>query len=76
MTITQLDFVTLDVFTKTPYKGNPLAIVHLPPPTATSPALTQEQKQAIAQEFNLSETVFVHDVDPKDDPEPQTRPPH
>ncbi|GJD02306.1 phenazine biosynthesis PhzC/PhzF protein [Colletotrichum higginsianum] len=47
MTITQLDFVTLDVFTKTPYKGNPLAI---------------EQKQAIAQEFNLSETVFVHDT--------------
>ncbi|WQF81127.1 Putative phenazine biosynthesis PhzF [Colletotrichum destructivum] len=73
MTITQLDFVTLDVFTKTPYKGNPLAIVHLPPPTAASPALTQEQKQAIAREFNLSETVFVHDVDPKDDPEPQTR---
>ncbi|WYZ44456.1 hypothetical protein EsH8_VII_000892 [Colletotrichum jinshuiense] len=73
MTITQLDFVTLDVFTKTPYKGNPLSVVHLPPPTAASPALTQEQKQAIAREFNLSETVFVHDVNPKDDPDPQTR---
>ncbi|EXF75882.1 phenazine biosynthesis PhzC/PhzF protein [Colletotrichum fioriniae PJ7] len=54
-----LDFVTLDVFTSTPYKGNPLAVVHLPSPTVA--IVTQEQKQAIAREFNFSETVFVHD---------------
>lgn len=54
-----LDFVTLDVFTETPYKGNPLAIVHLPP---ASSALSYAQKLAIAAEFNLSETVFVHDA--------------
>lgn len=55
-------FTTLDVFTKTPLKGNPLAVVTLPPPSQTPP-LTQTQKQSIAREFNLSETVFVHDVD-------------
>lgn len=60
----QLEFVTLDVFTTTPFKGNPLGVVHLPPPTASAPALSQAQKQAIAREFNLSETVFVHDVSP------------
>jgi len=54
----QLKFVTLDVFTSTPFKGNPLAIVTIPPGVA----LTQEQKQTVAREFNLSETVFVHDV--------------
>lgn len=73
MPTTRAEFVTLDVFTKTPYKGNPLSIVLLPPPTPTSPALTQKQKQDIAREFNLSETVFVHGVDPKEDTEPHTR---
>ncbi|KAF8302326.1 Diaminopimelate epimerase-like protein [Clavulina sp. PMI_390] len=53
-----LPFVTLDVFTTTPLLGNPLAIVHVP----TDTQLTQEQKQKIAHEFNLSETVFVHGV--------------
>ncbi|KAL2803228.1 hypothetical protein BJX63DRAFT_412667 [Aspergillus granulosus] len=56
---TQLDFVTLDVFTTKTYEGNPLGVVFLPPPT--SPQLTQAQKQTIAREFNLSETIFVHD---------------
>ncbi|KAI0018270.1 phenazine biosynthesis protein-like protein phzf family [Xylariomycetidae sp. FL0641] len=51
-----LDFVTLDVFTRTPFRGNPLAIVHVP----ADASLTQTQKQAIAREFNLSETVFLH----------------
>ncbi|KAI5196591.1 hypothetical protein E4T39_07740 [Aureobasidium subglaciale] len=59
-----LDFVYLDVFTTTPFKGNPLAIVHLPSPTSKHPALTQAQKQAIARELNLSETVFVHGLSP------------
>jgi PhzF family phenazine biosynthesis protein len=56
---TQLDFVTLDVFTTEIFEGNPLGVVFLPPPT--SPQLTQRQKQTIAREFNLSETIFVHD---------------
>ncbi|KAH8176854.1 phenazine biosynthesis-like protein [Sarocladium implicatum] len=58
----ELPFVTLDVFTTTRFKGNPLAVVTIPANLPAPP--TQEQKQAIAREFNLSETVFVHDVDP------------
>ncbi|WZH44030.1 Phenazine biosynthesis [Fusarium acuminatum] len=56
-----LKFSTLDVFTNTAYKGNPLAVVTIPP--HQQPPLTQTQKQQIAREFNLSETVFVHDVE-------------
>ena len=52
-----LNFVTVDVFTRDRYKGNPLAIVHVP----RSSNLNQAQKQAVAREFNLSETVFLHD---------------
>lgn len=52
-----LNFVTVDVFTKDRYKGNPLAIVHVP----RSSKLNQAQKQAVAGEFNLSETVFLYD---------------
>ncbi|KAH7157697.1 hypothetical protein B0J13DRAFT_581755 [Dactylonectria estremocensis] len=55
----ELPFVTLDVFTTTRYRGNPLAVVTIP---ASVPPPSQEQKQAIAREFNLSEAVFVHDV--------------
>ncbi|KZT25663.1 Diaminopimelate epimerase-like protein, partial [Neolentinus lepideus HHB14362 ss-1] len=51
-----LDFVTLDVFTVRRYTGNPLAIVSVP----SADALTREQKQAIAKEFDLSETVFMY----------------
>lgn len=54
----RVDFVTLDVFTTKIYEGNPLAVVFLPAPTSTQ--LTQRQKQTIACEFNLSETIFVH----------------
>ncbi|KAM0490536.1 hypothetical protein ACHAP8_011441 [Fusarium lateritium] len=57
-----LMFTTLDVFTKTAFEGNPLAVVTIPPPSQC-PLLTQDQKQRIAREFNLSETVFVHDVE-------------
>jgi PhzF family phenazine biosynthesis protein len=51
-----LSYVTVDVFTKTRYIGNPLAIVHVP----ASTSISQEQKQLIAREFNFSETVFLH----------------
>jgi len=54
---TQLEFVTLDVFTATKYEGNPLAVVRIPRGVAVS----QEQKQAIAREFNLSEATFLHE---------------
>jgi len=48
-----LDLITYDVFTETPFLGNPLAIV----PQADG--LTTSQMQAIARELNLSETIFV-----------------
>lgn len=54
---TQLSFLTLDVFTSTRYTGNPLAVVKVPQTTV----LSQNQKQRIAREFNLSETVFLHE---------------
>ena len=53
----QLQFYQLDVFTTVPYKGNPLAIVHLSPGRDLAP----EKKLKIAREFNLSETVFLHE---------------
>lgn len=46
-------FVTLDVFTSQTFGGNPLAVV----PDARG--LTPEQMQAIAAEFNYSESTFV-----------------
>jgi trans-2,3-dihydro-3-hydroxyanthranilate isomerase len=49
----QLDYFVVDVFTQTPLQGNPLAVV------MNTCALTTEQMQAIAREFNLSETTFV-----------------
>jgi PhzF family phenazine biosynthesis protein len=55
----RLQYVTLDVFTKTRFEGNPLAVVKVP----ESCKLTQEQKQAIAREFNFSETTFLHECD-------------
>ena len=55
---------TLDVFTGTCFKGNQLAIVHVPSslPLPTSVILSQETKQSVAREFNYSETVFLHDA--------------
>ena len=55
----ELPFTTLDVFTDTRFSGNPLAVVSIP---ADGPKPTQEQKQTIAREFNLSETVFLHEA--------------
>lgn len=57
----ELPFTTLDVFTNIPFKGNPLAIVTVP--STISKVLSQTQKQSIAKEFNLSETVFVYESD-------------
>jgi trans-2,3-dihydro-3-hydroxyanthranilate isomerase len=52
-------FHTLDVFTGTKLAGNPLAVVH------DGEGLDTAAMQAIAKEFNISETVFVL---PPDDP--------
>ena len=46
-------FGTWDVFTDTPFTGNPLAIVD------SDGTLTTAQMQVIAREFNLSETIFL-----------------
>lgn len=49
----KLDYLLLDVFTQQPLAGNQLAVV----PRADG--LLDSQMQAIAREFNLSETVFI-----------------
>lgn len=49
----KLRFHTLDVFTDRPFSGNPLAVVH------EADGLLSEQMQAIAREFNLSESIFL-----------------
>src|SRR5260221_5987811 len=49
----QVDFVTVDVFTDRRFGGNPLAVV------LNADGLAVAQMQAIAGEFNLSETTFV-----------------
>src|SRR5205807_5258920 len=54
----RLNFVTVDVFTTTQFAGNPLGVV------LNAEGLSSEQMQAIAAEFNLSETTFV--LPPKD----------
>ena len=46
-------FYTLDVFTQQRFAGNPLAVV------GDADDLDDAQMQAIAREFNLSETVFL-----------------
>lgn len=48
-----LDYSVVDVFTTKPLAGNPLAVV------MNTCGLATEQMQAIAREFNLSETTFV-----------------
>ena len=53
-----LHYTTLDVFTDRPFGGNPLAVF------CDQPELPTERMQAIAREFNLSETVFI--VPPRD----------
>ncbi|MGV0878174.1 PhzF family phenazine biosynthesis protein [Martelella sp. FLE1502] len=48
-----LDYVIYDVFTAERYKGNPLAVVF------GADALSDDEMQTIAIEFNLSETIFL-----------------
>ncbi len=48
----ELDFETVDVFADRAFSGNPLAVVR------GAGALSTAQLQAIASEFNLSETAF------------------
>ncbi len=52
-----LNFHVLDVFTKRAFTGNPLCVV------LGADGLTDAQMQAIAREFNLSETIFVQEPD-------------
>lgn len=49
----ELDYCIVDVFTDTALQGNPLAVV------IDTAELPTERMQAIAREFNLSETTFV-----------------
>ena len=53
------EFVQLDVFTKTPLTGNPLAVF------TDARGLTDQQMQALAREMNLSETTFVLPREPQ-----------
>ena len=46
-------YLVIDVFTRTPFEGNPLAVF----PDAEG--LSTNEMQKIANEFNLSETVFI-----------------
>ena len=53
------EFVQLDVFTRTPLTGNPLAIF------TDARRLTDQQMQALAREMNLSETTFILPREPQ-----------
>lgn len=53
------EFVQLDVFTRTAFTGNPLAVF------TDARGLTDQQMQAIAREMNLSETTFILPRDPE-----------
>src|ERR671935_3106448 len=46
-------FVQLDVFTRTPLTGNPLAVF------TDARGMSDEQMQMLAREMNLSETTFI-----------------
>jgi trans-2,3-dihydro-3-hydroxyanthranilate isomerase len=49
----QRRYVTVDAFTDRPFGGNPLAVV------LDAEGLSTEEMQAVAREFNYSETTFV-----------------
>ncbi|KAH7356248.1 hypothetical protein BKA66DRAFT_473814 [Pyrenochaeta sp. MPI-SDFR-AT-0127] len=61
----ELFFTTVDVFTTTRYRGNPLAVVRVP--ASLRNHVSEDQKQKIAREFNLSETTFLHEPAEGDD---------
>ncbi|KAF4991908.1 hypothetical protein FDECE_13874 [Fusarium decemcellulare] len=48
-----VQFTVVDVFSKTPYRGNPLAVVH-----DLQGELSDTQMKLITRQFNLSETTF------------------
>ncbi|KAM0331540.1 hypothetical protein ACHAQA_003218 [Verticillium albo-atrum] len=52
--MSSLSFTIADIFSQTPYKGNPLAIVD-----TTAQTLSTAQQQLITRQFNLSETTFI-----------------
>ncbi len=54
----ELEYHVVDVFTTAAFKGNPLAVV------MNTCDLATDRMQAIAREFNLSETTFVERGDP------------
>jgi PhzF family phenazine biosynthesis protein len=51
--VTQLRFSQVDVFAASPYRGNPLAVVH------DATGLSTEEMQQFARWTNLSETTFL-----------------
>jgi trans-2,3-dihydro-3-hydroxyanthranilate isomerase len=51
--VISLPYEIVDVFTDRPFTGNPLAVVY------QAETLANDQLQALAREFNLSETVFI-----------------
>lgn len=51
----ELTYYTMDVFTNTPFGGNPLAVF------TDAAELSDQQMQKIAAELNLSETVFIRE---------------
>ena len=53
------EFVQLDVFTRTPLTGNPLAIF------IDGRGLSDQQMQTLAREMNLSETTFILPREPQ-----------
>jgi trans-2,3-dihydro-3-hydroxyanthranilate isomerase len=57
--MSSVDYLTVDVFTRTRFTGNPLAVI----PDARG--LSDAQMQRIAAEFNYSESTFV--LPPEDD---------
>jgi trans-2,3-dihydro-3-hydroxyanthranilate isomerase len=56
-------FVQLDVFSSTPFAGNPLAVL------PDGRGLSGQQMQAIAREMNLSETTFILPRSPSEERE-------
>jgi predicted PhzF superfamily epimerase YddE/YHI9 len=56
----ELDFLILNTFTSLRYTGGSLAMVKVLPKDRT--VLSPEQKQLIAREFNLPETLFLHEA--------------
>ena len=59
MTHRTYEFVQLDVFTKTPLTGNPLAVF------TDARGLNDGEMQALAREMNLSETTFILPREPQ-----------